>query len=159
MSHTWFFDLCGLFWPCGLYSLQRPKILAFSIITKQAPSHKLIKEKSTHPNTHLPSVDLVIKNEPDQMMNANLYLVHLQCKTTLVQIFLWKLSEMPANLHQKRVTLWHLWKFPMKYLSQNILHCKWTKLRYPIIIYSGSFFVTWWTLGRQVDSTSCEARL
>ena len=44
-----FFDL---FWPCGLYSLQRPKIMAFSSTTKHSPSHMLIIEKSNHPTIY-----------------------------------------------------------------------------------------------------------
>ena len=50
LSHTCFFGLLGLFWPCGLYGLQRPKFLAFSGITKLVLSFEPIIKKLTHPN-------------------------------------------------------------------------------------------------------------
>ena len=43
LSHTCFF---GLFWPCGLYGLQRPKRLAFSRTTKQASSYEQMIKKN-----------------------------------------------------------------------------------------------------------------
>ena len=53
MSHTCFFGLFGLFRPCGLYGLQRPKILAFSGTTKQTTSYEPIIKKWFHPSLHL----------------------------------------------------------------------------------------------------------
>ena len=50
MSHTCFFGLLGLFWPCDLYGLQRPKFLAFSGITKLVLSLEPIIKKLTHPS-------------------------------------------------------------------------------------------------------------
>ena len=50
MSHTYFFGLLGLFWPCDLYGLQRPKFLAFSGITKLVLSLEPIIKKLTHPS-------------------------------------------------------------------------------------------------------------
>ena len=52
LSHIYFFGLCGLFWPCGLCGLQRPKFLAFSGTTKQVLLFEPIIKKLTHPNSH-----------------------------------------------------------------------------------------------------------
>ena len=49
--------------------------------------------------THLPSVDLVKINEPKQIMIGYLNLFHMQCKTILVQIFHWAISEIAASVH------------------------------------------------------------